>query len=327
MLNHNVVYTGGVAIAATSVAEAIAQCRDGGIAWLDFVKPTAQELEEIKTAFQLHELAIRDVAQDRPRPKIEPYDTAQFIVLRPVRIVESRLHTVELALFVGANFIISVRDEAFPDFEPVVHRFAEDPHLTTSPQQILQVMLDTFCHSYKPIMTFLRDAIDDVEEDIILGEEAAPHRVYELLRDIMELQRSVHPLPDIINDLREGVTGELDTQLRSIEDRALRLSVQADGFRDALTAGLQLHAALLGERQNEQMARMSEAAYNQSEQAKKISAWAAILFTPTVIAGIYGMNFRHMPGLTEWYGFVVALSAMLVSSVTLYIIFKRQNWL
>lgn len=194
-------------------------------------------------------------------------------------------------------------------------------------QQIQHVILENICHSYKPVMFFLRNAIDTLEEDIILGDETAPHRVYELARDIMKLQRSLHPFPDIVTDLREGLTGELDTHLRSLEDRALRLSGQVDGFRDALTAGLQLHTALLGQRQNEEMARMSEATYDQGEQAKKVSAWAAILFTPTVIAGIYGMNFRHMPGLTEWYGFAASLLAMLVSCVTLYIIFRRQHWL
>lgn len=327
MLNHNVIYTDGVATHPTSVTDTVERLQGDGVAWLDFVNPTSQELEELKAAFQLHDLAIRDVLQDRQRPKIEAYGTTQFIVLRPARIQENRLHTVEFYLFVGPNFIITARHKDFPDLEPTAYRLTENPHVTASPQHIQQVILDTICRSYKPVMIFLRDAIDDVEEDIILGDETAPHRVYELLRDIMKLQRSAHPFPDIINDLREDLTGELDTHLRSLEDRALRLSGQVDAFRDALTAGLQLHTALLGQRQNEEVARMSEAAFNQGEQAKKVSAWAAILFTPTVIAGIYGMNFHQMPGLAEWYGFVAALLAMLVSSVTLYFVFKHQHWL
>lgn len=327
MLNHSVIYNDGVALYPASVADTLAQLPASGVAWLDFVDPTPQELDQLKVAFDLHDLAIRDVLQDRQRPKIEAYDTTHFIVLRPAQVLDNRLHTVEFYLFVGPNFVITARHGNFPDLEPAAHWLTAQPHLTASPQQIQQVILDTICHSYKPVMIFLRDAIDDVEEDILLGEEQAPHRVYELLRDIMKLQRSAHPFPDIINDLRASVTGELDTHLRSLEDRALRLSGQVDGYRDALTAGLQLHTALLGQRQNEQMTRMTQAAYDQGEQAKKVSAWAAILFTPTVIAGIYGMNFRHMPGLTEWYGFAVSLLAMLVSSVTLYIIFKRQNWL
>lgn len=327
MLHRSVVYSNQVATYPSSLAEALAQGVNAEVAWLDFVAPTEAELDQLKVTFQLHDLALRDVLQGRQRPKIETYGTTRFLVLRPARIVDNRLHTVEFFLFVGANFVISARHEHFPDLDPVSRRLAEHPHLAESPEHIAQVILDAICHSYKPVLVFLRDAIDDVEEDIILGDEAAPHRVYELLRDIMKLQRSAHPFPDIVNDFREGLSGELNTLLRSLEDRALRLSGQVDGYRDALTAGLQLHAALLGERQNEQMARMSEAAYDQGEQAKKVSAWAAILFTPTVIAGIYGMNFRYMPGLTEWYGFAASLVAMLVSSVTLYIVFKHQRWL
>lgn len=327
MLNHNVIYIDGVATPSASMTDTLNRVQDVGVAWLDFVNPTPQELAQVKAAFQLHELAIQDILQGRQRPKIEAYGATQFIVLRPARVLDNRLHTVEFYLFIGPNFIITARHENFPALEPAAHRLIENPHLATSPQHIQQVILDRICHSYRPAMLYLRDAIDDVEEDIILGEETAPHRVYELLRDVMKLQRSAHPFPDIVNDLRKDLTGELDTHLRSLEDRALRLSGHVDSFRDALTAGLQLHAALLGERQNEEMARMTEAAYNQGEQAKKVSAWAAILFTPTVIAGIYGMNFRHMPGLTESYGFTVSLLAMLVSSVTLYIVFKRQHWL
>lgn len=327
MLNHNLVYDDGTVTHLASVAATLEQLSEFGVAWLDLVDPTSQELDQLKVAFDLHDLAIRDVIQDSQRPKIEAYETTQFVVLCPAQIRDHRLHIMEFYLFVGPNFVITARHQNFPDLDPAARWLTDHPHLTTSPQHIQQVILDSICHSYKPVMSLLRDAIDDVEEDIILGEEQAPHRVYELLRDVMKLQRSTHPFPDIINDLREGVTGELDTHLRSLEDRALRLSGQVDGYRDALTAGLQLHTALLGQRQNEQMARMSEAAYNQGEQAKKVSAWAAILFTPTVIAGIYGMNFRHMPGLTEWYGFTVSLLAMLVSSVTLYIIFRRQHWL
>ena len=327
MLHHSVIYTDGIATYPASVTDTLEQLQDGGVAWLDFVTPTLPELDQVKAAFDLHDLTIRDMLQGRQRPKIEAYGATRFVVLRPALILDNRLHTMEFYLLVGPNFIITARLEGFPDLDPAAHWLSDHSHLTTSPAHIQQVILEVICHSYRPVLIFLRDAIDDVEEDIILGDEAAPHRVYELLRDIMKLQRSAHPFPDIINDLREGLSGELDTHLRSLEDRALRLSGQVDGFRDALTAGLQLHAALLGERQNDQMARMSEAAYNQGEQAKKVSAWAAILFTPTVIAGIYGMNFRHMPGLTEWYGFAASLLAMLVSSVTLYIVFKRQHWL
>lgn len=136
-------------------------------------------------------------------------------------------------------------------------------------QQIQHVILENICHSYKPVMFFLRNAIDTLEEDIILGDETAPHRVYELARDIMKLQRSLQPFPDIVDDLREGLTGELDTHLRSLEDRALRLSGQVDGFRDALTAGLQLHTALLGQRQNEEMARIPRPRMTKANKRRK----------------------------------------------------------
>lgn len=327
MLKQSVVYANGVITHPETVATTVRQLPDAEVAWLDFVDPTATELDQIKTTFQIHDLAMQDISQGSQRPKIEDFDETQFIVLRPARMLEDLLHITECYLLVGPNFVITARPDDFPNLEHVASRLTQQPDLTASPLQLVQAILTAIFQSYKSVMSFLRDAIDDAEEDIIIGDEAAPHQVYGLLRDIMKLQRSVHPLPDIINDLREGATGEIDTHLRSIEDHTLRLSGQVDGFRDVLTAGLQLHTALLGQRQNEEMARVTEAAYNQGEQSKKVSAWAAILFTPTVIAGIYGMNFHHMPGLTEWYGFTAALIAMLVSSVTLYIIFKRQHWL
>lgn len=327
MLKQSVVYANGVTTHPETVAATVRQLPDADVVWLDFVNPTATELDQVKTTFQIHDLVMRDISQGSQRPKIEDFHETRFIVLRPARMLEDRLHTGECYLLLGPNFVITARFDDFPDLEQVDSRLAQQPDMAASPLQLVQAILTAIFQNYKPVMSFLRDAIDDVEEDIIIGHEAAPHRVYELLRNIMKLQRSVHPLPDIMNDLRDGVTGEIDTHLRSIEDHTLRLSGQVDGFRDALTAGLQLHAALLGQRQNEEMARVSEAAYNQGEQSKKVSAWAAILFTPTVIAGIYGMNFHHMPGLTEWYGFTAALIAMVVSSVTLYFVFKRQQWL
>lgn len=247
----------------------MAQLGDSGVAWLDFVNPTSQELEQLKETFRLHELAIRDIVQDRQRPKVETYGATRFMVLRPARILEDRVHTLEFYLFVGPNFVITARHKDFPDLASAARDLSDAPELTRNPQQIQHVILENICHSYKPVMFFLRNAIDTLEEDIILGDETAPHRVYELARDIMKLQRGLHPFPDIVTDLREGLTGELDTHLRSLEDRALRLSGQVDGFRDALTAGLQLHTALLGQRQNEEMARIPRPRMTKANKRRK----------------------------------------------------------
>jgi magnesium transporter len=159
-------------------------------------------------------------------------------------------------------------------------------------------------------------------------------RIYQLSREVIEFQRAVEPLSDMFDELRERLKEkagaadlELRRALRDVADHATRVLERIEAFRQLLANILQVNAALVGQRQNEEMARMTQAGYEQNEQVKRISSWAAILFAPTLVASIYGMNFTHMPELNWLLGYPFALVLMFLLGVGLYVVFKRRGWL
>lgn len=335
----NSIYVDGVRSAEpTSLERTFDVLREsGGVAWIALYRPDEEEVRKVAREFSLHELAVEDTIRAHQRSKIERYDDTEFIVLRPAMMREGRVEVGELHLFVGRNFVVSVRHAESPDLASVRARLEADPEeLGLGPAAILYAVLDQLVDEYSPVVTHLLEAIDDVEDLLFSGDRDVPRRIYDLIRDVIALQRAVHPLDGILRQLtgRLPASGlaaaqvdQLRAHLRDVLDHVLRISGQLDSFRDILSSGLQLHTALVGQQQNIEMARMTEAALRQGEQTKKVSGWAAILFTPTVIAGIYGMNFTRMPELHWAFGYPLALGIMLAAAVTLYVIFKRQRWL
>jgi len=178
----------------------------------------------------------------------------------------------------------------------------------------------------------LENDIDEIEDQLFDGDPAVSRRTYDLLREVIEFQRASHPLADMLQALQQGfekyqVELELQHHLRDVLDHTLRVVERADSFRALLQNALTVQTTLLGQRQNEEMRHLTEASLAQNEDVKKISAWAAILFAPTLVGTIYGMNFDHMPELHWLLGYPFALLLMVVTSVTLYAVFKRRRWL
>jgi magnesium transporter len=184
------------------------------------------------------------------------------------------------------------------------------------------------------VLEGLQDDIDEIETQVFGGDPAVSKRIYTLSREVIEFQRAVEPLQQIFDGIRERLKEnaspadlELRRSLRDVADHAIRVLERIEGFRQLLANILTVNAALVGQRQNEEMARMTEAGYEQNEQVKRISSWAAIAFAPSLVAGIYGMNFTHMPELDWTLGYPLAVGLMALAGGALYVIFKKRNWL
>ncbi len=305
--------------------------------WIGLLRPSPEEIKAVADEFGLHSLAVEDTVTAHQRPKLERYGDVLFVVLRPARYVDP-VEVVEIGevhLFIGPDFVITVRHAEEPNLGEVRHRLEEDPQLLNNgPYAVLYAVLDKVVDDYGPVLLGLQDDIDEIEVQVFDGDPGVSKRIYTLSREVIEFQRAVEPLQEIFVELRERLKEraseadlELRRALRDVADHATRVLERTEAFRQLLTNILTVNAALVAQRQNEEITRLSEASYDQNEQVKRISSWAAILFAPTLIASIYGMNFTHMPELNWIVGYPLALLMMVATGVILYIIFKRRGWL
>ena len=317
--------------------EELRSCGGGSFCWIGLLRPTHEEIRAVADEFGLHALAVEDTVTAHQRPKLERYDDVLFVVLRPARYVD-REEVVELGevhLFVGPDFVITVRHAEEPDLAAVRHRLEADPGLLDGgPHAVLYAVLDKVVDDYVPVLDGLQDDIDGIEVQVFGGDPGVSRRIYTLTREVIEFQRAVQPLEALFAELRENLkisAGETDLELRralrDVADHATRVMERTEAYRALLTNILTVNAALVGQRQNDEMARMTQAGYEQNEQVKRISSWAAILFAPTLVASIYGMNFDVMPELHWTFGYPFAVLLMALLGSGLYTIFKRRGWL
>ena len=312
--------------APDTLSELNSACRNGeGIAWIGLYRPDAGEFENIAREFGLHELAVEDAVKAHQRPKLERYGDALFLVLRPARYVDET-ETVEFGevhVFAGPQFVITVRHAEAPDLHLVRERLEARPELLRrGPFAIVHAILDRVVDDYGPVVAGVENDIDEIEHDVFGGSPDVSRRIYELTREVIEFQRATKPLPSILGGLMDapGVDDEERRYLRDVQDHALRVQEQADAFRDLLQNILSVNLTL-------ETKALSETGTAQNEEVKKISAWAAILFAPTLVGTIYGMNFDQMPELDWMLGYPLALLLMLSTSVALYLTFKRRGWI
>jgi magnesium transporter len=206
--------------------------------------------------------------------------------------------------------------------------------LANGPYSVLYAIMDKIVDDYGPVLDGLQDDIDEIEVQVFQGERGVSKRIYQLTREVIEFQRAVEPLGEIFVELRYRLkeragTADLELRraLRDVADHATRVMDRVDGYRQLLNNILTVNAALVAQRQNDEMTRLSEAGFEQNEQVKRISSWAAILFAPTLVASIYGMNFDHMPELHWTLGYPFAVALMVALGLILHTIFKRRGWL
>ncbi len=322
MIVDNAIYVDGRRAAEPgSVYETYEACRtQKGIAWIGLYKPTAEEFESVAQEFELHPLAVEDALDAHQRPKLERYGETLFIVLRPARYVDEseRVEFGETHVFVGKDFVITVRHSEVPDLGEVRGQLEADPELLRrGPEAILHAIMDRIVDDYGPVADGLENDIEEIEAQVFGGRADVSRRVYELSREVIQFQRATDPLNDVLGALMRGDTIEVDPEvrryLRDVQDHAQQVSDRLSGYRELLQSILSVNLTLVS--------------LSQNEQVKKISAWAAILFAPTLIGTVYGMNFDHMPELHWTLGYPFALTLMVLTSVVLYFAFKRRGWL
>jgi len=236
-------------------------------------------------------------------------------------------------VFVGPGFVLTVRHAEAPDLSVVRHRMEADRDLLRlGPEAVLYAVLDAVVDGYAPVVAGLQNDIDEIETEVFSGDPTVSRRIYELSREVIEFQRATHPLLGMLAALaagftKYGVDEELQRYLRDVTDHATTVVERVDDFRQLLTNILTVNATLVSQAQNEEMKNLTEANYDQNEEIKRVSAWAAILFAPTLIGTVYGMNFDHMPELHWLLGYPFALALMILTCLSLYTIFRRRGWL
>ncbi|MFF0815280.1 magnesium and cobalt transport protein CorA [Rhodococcus sp. NPDC003318] len=305
------------------------------MAWIGLYRPSADQLLDAAEQFGLHELAVEDAIVAHQRPKLERYGDTLFVVLRAARYVDEseRVDFGELHVFCGPTFVLTVRHSESPDLSAVRARMESDPELLRlGPEAVLYAILDAVVDGYAPVVAGLQNDIDEIETEVFSGDPKVSRRIYELTREVIEFQRATKPLLGMLSGLSAGfekykTDEELQRYLRDVTDHATTVVERADGFRQLLGNILTVNATLVSQTQNEEMSALTQASYAQNEEIKKVSAWAAILFAPTLIGTVYGMNFDNMPELHWAGGYPFALGMMALICVGLYTIFKRRGWL
>lgn len=331
-------YQDGVRVSSpATLADTFRELRraPAGMAWIGLARPTEAELLSLAAEFDLHPLAVEDAMEAHQRPKLERYGDTLFVVLRAARYLDAleEVDFGELHVFVGPDFVITVRHGAAPDLSAVRRRMEEDPELLKlGPEAVLYAILDAVVDGYAPVVAGVQNDIDEIETEVFRGDPEVSRRIYELSREMVEFQRATRPLVGMLHGLMAGFTKyetdeELQRYLRDVADHVTHTSERVDGFRQALTEILTVNATLVTQQQNAEMRALAEAGFEQNEEIKKISSWAAILFAPTLVGTIYGMNFRHIPELSWSFGYPFAIGLMGVVCASLYVIFKRRDWL
>ncbi|MBX9246903.1 magnesium and cobalt transport protein CorA [Actinotalea ferrariae] len=309
--------------------------QSGGMAWIGLYRPDHAEIASVAREFDIHALAVEDTVKAHQRPKLERYGDVLFTVLRPARYLddEERVEFGELHVFLGPSVVVTVRHAESPDLARVRQRMEAAPDLLRlGPEAVLYAILDEVVDEYGPVVAGLENDIDEIEDQLFAGDPAVSRRIYELLREVMAFQRATHPLLGMLAGLEAGadtygVDDELRRHLRDVQDHVVRVVERADGFRGLLQNALTVNATIVAERQNEEVRAMTAASLVQNEEVKKISAWAAILFAPTLVGTVYGMNFDHMPELAWRWGYPAAVGLMVLGSVVLFAFFRSRKWL
>jgi magnesium transporter len=289
--------------------------------WTGLIEPTAAELAEMASEFGLHPLAVEDALHAHQRPKLEQYGDSWFMVLKTVEYVdhEEVIRVGEVMLFVGSHFLVSVRHGVAGDMGRIRKELEADPtRLARGPWAVVHALADRVVDEYEVVMRSVEDDINEIQVQVF--SEARPThaaRIFKLKREVLEFRQAVLPLTEPMEKLAMSsispVTAEHRVYFRDVYDHLRRVSDRLVTIDDLLSSALNANVAQVGMRQNEDM--------------RKISAWVAIVAVPTMVAGLYGMNFDHMPELRWHYSYPVVVAITAVICVFLYRNFKHRGWL
>ena len=307
-------------VAIPDISEVLEQ--PGRFIWIGLHDPDDEVLKEVQQEFSLHDLAIEDAARAHQRPKLERYGDSLFVVMRTAHLDRptGAIEFGETHLFVGANYVVSIRHGASLPYVEVRTRCEASPDLLAKgPVFVLYALMDFIVDQYFPLVDSFEDRLEELEDDIFQQTltRQTTERIYQLKRNLLEVKRAVAPLVDMCNRLVRTdsalIPDDARVYFRDVYDHAIRINEMIDTLRELLTTALEANLSLISVSQNEAM--------------KRLAGWAAIIAVPTMIAGIYGMNFKFMPELDWVLGYPVAMGAMLAACGFLYYRFKRSGWL
>ena len=293
----------------------------GGFVWIGLHEPGEDEFHDITEEFGLHPLAVEDAVHAHQRPKVEVYGDTVFVVLKAARYVDSDevIELSQIMVFLGAGFLITVRHGDTKLLADVRREIADAPdELKCGPIGVLHAILDRVVDDYAVVLRSLDVDIDEVEQEVFSSTRAnQAERIYKLKREVLEFRQAVLPLAEPLEALAAGRlphTHDAPREyFRDVHDHVLRTRDRVEAIDALLTSVLSANLAQVGVRQNEDM--------------RKITAWVAIIAMPTMIAGVYGMNFEHMPELGWLLGYPFALTLMVGACLSLYVLFRRREWL
>lgn len=301
------------------VSEALAQ--NDRFVWIGLYEPLEEVLRQVQQEFGLHDLAVEDALKAHQRPKLEQYEGSLFVVMRTAQLgADNRVEFGETHVFVGERYAISVRHGSLKSHIGVRAKCEAAPDLLKKgPGFVLYALMDFIVDQYLPIVDALEEQLDGLEEEIF-GDRftrATTARIYELKRDLLALKRAVSPVVDVCSRLMRFdislIPEDTRPYFRDVYDHAVRVNEMIEGLHELLDSALEANLSLISVGQN--------------EDVKRLAAWAAIIAVPTMIAGVYGMNFERMPELEWAYGYPVVMGLMITACAGLFVGFKRSGWL
>jgi len=321
MLINCVAYQNGRKIAEIGKGEIRAYLtRPDCFVWVALRDASEAELAEMQTEFDLHELAVEDARHGHQRPKIEEYGSSLFAVMHTVELAGDELNVGEIAAFVGSNYVLTVRSRTEQGFQNVRARCEREPELLKfGSGYVLYALMDAVVDRYFPVLDALETQLDAIEQQIFANKspKANIEALYNLKQRLMALRHATAPLLEAVSRLYGGrvpqVCAGLADYFRDVSDHLVRLNQSIDSARDSGTTAISVNLAMI--------------TIGESEVTKRLAAYAALVAVPTMIAGIYGMNFAHMPELAWDYGYPVALGVMVGIDLYLWTRFRRARWL
>jgi magnesium transporter len=316
-------YSDGRRVANISI-EAISDhlAKPNGFVWIGLYEPSEDLLRQIQEEFNLHDLAVEDAHRAHQRPKLEAYGDTLFIVVRPAEIEHGsrRIDFGETHFFVGKNFIVSIRHGSSRAYSEVRARCESTPQLLKKgPGFALYAVMDSIVDGYFPVIEALEEELQVLEERIFAEKpnRETTRQIYDLKRQLVEVKRAISPLIDMCTRLMrfdlELIPEDTRPYFRDIYDHVIRINEMVDSSREILATALEANFSLIS--------------ISQNEIQKRFAGWAAILAVPTMIAGVYGMNFKFMPELDWQYGYPFIICITLILCGLMYGGFKRAGWL
>ena len=325
MIVNCVVYSAGCKVADISLDQVGEwAARDEHFVWLGLLDPSEEEMRLVQAELGLHDLAVEDAHRAHQRPKLEEYGDGLFVVLRTMRwdVEKKTVERGETHVFVGPRYAVSIRHGDTGSYVQVRGRCESTPgHLAMGPAFVLYAIMDFVVDNYFPVIEHIEDRLANLEVGIFGGarpQRDVAQRIYQLKRLLIQIRRAVAPLVDVCNRLTRWdghglIPEEVRPYFRDVYDHVVRIHDTVDSLRELLSSALDANLALVSIRQNEIM--------------KQLAGWAAIFAVPTLLAGIWGMNFEGMPELRRWWGYPLALASIFTVMGVLYWRFRRAGWL